>query len=101
MLCVVLEVEPQSFAHLGKGSTVELHPHALRNTLPKLSDWCWGGNSCREREMWLCLRKEKRGPKGIFLCAVWESRGVSVRHGCSTVSESLMSILVTVAEMVD
>lgn len=51
--------------------------------------------------MWLCLRKEKRGPKGIFLCAAWESRGEAARHGCSTVSESLMSILVTVAEMVD
>lgn len=100
-MCVVLEVEPQSFAHLGKGSTIELHPHALMNTLPKLSDWSWGGNGCREREMWLCLRKEKRGPKGIFLCAAWESRGESARHGCSTVSESLMSILVTVAEMVD
>lgn len=47
----------------------------------------------------MALFKERE--KGIFLCAAWESRGESARHGCSTVSESLMSILVTVAEMVD
>lgn len=48
--------------------------------------------------MQLCLMKEKRGPKGIFLCEAWDSRGPVSRHDCSAVPEPLVSILITMAE---